>query len=374
MKEVQDTYGGNLTINTPSLYYIEPSTEKVETDEGKTVEKTVNKRKYIGLENSNIAINIHFDPRQKGVLWFPTFKASYQGKYTFKIPADKMNEKLYLHADLGSSDSIYNNIELKVNDKEQANILPLVKGESIDVSHLAGNTVTVDLHYDSNGMEQIMYYITPDHNDIDEIKNFNMKITTDFDKIDFPQSTISPTTKNKVGKGWELSWDFKNSVTGKDIGLIIPNKLNPGEIASKITFFAPISLLFYFIVIMMLAILMKVKIHPMNYFFIAAAFFSFHLMLSYFSDSMNIYLAFAIASVVSIILTSSYLRIFTPAKFALVYSPLAQLVYLIVFSFSFFFKGTSGIIVTIASVITLFVLMQLTGRLDWEEVFIKKKE
>jgi len=47
----------------------------------------------------------------------------------------------------------------------------------------------------------------------------------------------------------------------------------------------------------------------------------------------------------------------------------AQLVFLVLFSYAFFFEGYSGLTVTIGSVLTLFVLMQATARVDWNEVF-----
>jgi len=44
-------------------------------------------------------------------------------------------------------------------------------------------------------------------------------------------------------------------------------------------------------------------------------------------------------------------------------------VYLVLFSYTFFFRGYSALIVTIASIITLFVVMQMTGRIRWDEKF-----
>ena len=46
---------------------------------------------------------------------------------------------------------------------------------------------------------------------------------------------------------------------------------------------------------------------------------------------------------------------------------LAQLVYLIGFSYAFFFEGFTGLAVTIGSIITLFVVMQATARINWAE-------
>jgi hypothetical protein len=50
---------------------------------------------------------------------------------------------------------------------------------------------------------------------------------------------------------------------------------------------------------------------------------------------------------------------------------IAQLIYLVVFSYAFFWKGFTGLSITIVSVITLFVVMQATGRIRWSEKFAR---
>jgi len=68
---------------------------------------------------------------------------------------------------------------------------------------------------------------------------------------------------------------------------------------------------------------------------------------------------------VSIILVVSYMRLVVGNRFAFLEVAMAQLVYLIGFSYAFFFEGFTGLSVTIGSIITLFVVMQLTARIDW---------
>ena len=46
--------------------------------------------------------------------------------------------------------------------------------------------------------------------------------------------------------------------------------------------------------------------------------------------------------------------------------------YLVLFSYAFFFKGFTGLAVTIGSIITLFVVMQMTGRFNWAQRFDNK--
>jgi len=48
-----------------------------------------------------------------------------------------------------------------------------------------------------------------------------------------------------------------------------------------------------------------VHLHPINYFFLACAFFSFHLLMAYLVHHISIHLAFAICSAVSVVLLVS---------------------------------------------------------------------
>jgi len=107
----------------------------------------------------------------------------------------------------------------------------------------------------------------------------------------------------------------------------------------------------------------------MNYFFLAGAFFSFHLLLAYLADHISIHLAFAICSVVSIFLVVSYLRLVVGPRFAYLEAGLAQFVYLVLFSYTFFLEGYTGLSITIGSILTLFIVMQKTARIRWGEKF-----
>ena len=50
----------------------------------------------------------------------------------------------------------------------------------------------------------------------------------------------------------------------------------------------------------------------------------------------------------------------------------AQIVFLVLFSYAFFFEGYTGLTVTIGAVVTLFVLMQLTARVDWGQALSQR--
>ncbi len=372
--EVVSLYGDTLIITAPQCYSTLPQHQTALID-GKQVSKEYFDRADYELATSDIAIQVNLDQRKKGNLWFPTFKAKFSAHYEFKLKdVPEANQRhYYIYTTLASSNSIYNDIQLSINNEQISNVIPLIRKKAIEIVPAPDGTITLDLSYASTGMEHLIYYISPDPNDISQLNDFSLKLLTDFNNYDFPTNMMSPLEQTAVANGSELIWKFNNSVTGKDIGIVIPNKLNPGAIVSRVTLFAPVSLLFFFFVLFVISIIVKVALHPMHYFFLAATFFSFHLMYSYFSDHINIYVTFAIASVVSLLLTITYLRAVTSRTMAYVYAPLTQFIYLIIFSYSFFFKGMTGVIVTICSVITLFILMQITARVNWEHIFMKKE-
>ena len=51
---------------------------------------------------------------------------------------------------------------------------------------------------------------------------------------------------------------------------------------------------------------------------------------------------------------------------------MAQVIYLVLFSYAFFIPGFTGLAITIGCIMTLFVVMQLTARVRWSERFIRR--
>lgn len=62
----------------------------------------------------------------------------------------------------------------------------------------------------------------------------------------------------------------------------------------------------------------------------------------------------------------TYARLFVGWQFALREMGIAQLVYLVGFSLSFLLEGYTGLAITLGAIVTLCVMMQVTGRaLAW---------
>jgi inner membrane protein involved in colicin E2 resistance len=242
----------------------------------------------------------------------------------------------------------------------------LVAGELTIPPH---EVARLSVAYHSPGLDNWRYSFGEN---VSSVRDFELEMSTNFKKIDFPDSTLSPTRKQETGAGWKLTWDYKNLISGFQIGMKMPDKLQPGPLAGKISFFAPVSLFFFFFVMFILCTIRGIELHPMNYFFLAAAFFAFHLLLAYLVDHISIHLAFVICSAVSIFLVVSYLRLVVGSRFAMREAALAQFIYLVLFSYAFFFEGFTGLSITIGAIVTLFVAMQTTGRINWGERFQRR--
>jgi hypothetical protein len=355
---VAQLWGSQQTQPAPSVYCKPTGTSGNMSNQGS---------QYLPLEASDIKVDLKLEHRKKGLLWYSTYRVAFSGKYQVINNSDNPRE-IFLNFNFPTKGAIYDKFRLAVGGEEIRDI-ELQSGhirKSMQLSH--GQSEDIEISYESQGLDVWSYDFGED---VNPVRNFSLVLQTDFDEIDFPQGSISPTHKEVSSNGWKLTWEYSNLLTGAKIGMITPQKLNPGPWTSRVTATAPVSLFLFFFVMFVLTTVKKVKIHPMNYFFVAAAFFSFHLLLSYLVDHISIHVAFWICSAVSIFLVVSYMRLVVGVRFAFIEIAFSQLVYLVLFSYTFFFKGYTGLTITAMCICTLFVVMQFTGKVDWEQVFAK---
>ena len=320
----------------------------------------------LGLESSKIDVALDLAHRQKGLLWYSTYAVAFQGDYGFTNTSGS-NQAVTFSLNFPSQQAVYDDLVMSVDNQSipVKNAGPVVEGTARVAS---GKTCILHVGYRSQGLDSWRYKFG---DGVSQIHDFTLTMHANFKDIDFPENTISPTTKRETGNGWNLEWTYKNFVSGYEIGMAMPEKLQPGPLAGEISYFAPVSLFFFFFLIFIITTLRGIDLHPMNYFFLATAFFAFHLLLAYLVDHLSINLAFGICSLVSISLVVSYLRLVVGMRFAALEAGLAQLIFLVLFSYAFFYKGFTGLAITIGSILTLFVVMQMTGRIRWEEQFAK---
>jgi len=375
-QEVARLWGGRHDQQSPRAWVQRPQkiTENVADKDAagkaivRTVTKTVTEQTAIPLDSSRITVGLHLDQRRKGLLWYDTYAVAFGGRYRLHNP-DDVPRPVVVELPFPSAQAIYDGFSFTVNGQEAPPISDLGHGASLRTTLPPRGDAAVLVTYRSRGLGEWTYSFGPG---VAQVRDFQLDMTTDFVAIDFPAGTLSPSGRAAQGGGWRLTWRFDSLVTGQKIGMDPPDRLNPGPLASRITFFAPVSLLFFMAVMVMLGVVRRRSLHPMNYFFLAAAFFSFHLLLAYLVDHIDVHAAFLVAALTSILLVVSYLRLVAGMRLALLEAGVAQLVFLVLFSYAFFFEGYAGLTVTVGAVATLFVLMQMTGGVDWEEAFARK--
>jgi len=359
-RQVEDLWGSEHYQKAPTITL-------------KTIQKDGDREKEvitpIELESSNVQVDLGLEHRRKGLLWYSTYDVDFDALYTFKNPLDTRAEGTVTFF-FPATGTIYDAFEFRVDDVEiTPNADNGYEGIHAVVAVPPHGQVTIHAAYKSRGLDNWHYSFS---DGITTVKNFSLKAVTDFTEYDFPPQTISPSTKTPTQNGWKLEWTFNNLVSDFDIGVQMPSKLNPGPLASRMSYFAPVSLLFFFTTLLVLGAVNDRNLHPMHYFFLGASFFSFHVLFAYLVDHLLLELSFIIAAIVSMALVATYLYRAAGSRFALWVSG-AQLVFLVLFSYAFFFEGYTGLVITIGAILTLALMMQLTAKVDWTEVFRKKQ-
>jgi len=337
----------------------------VENNQTRVIRRKRDLQVPVPVSSSKIDVKLDLDHRKKGLLWYRTYTVAFAGEYGFRNPDMAGPHRLSVVFVLPGEKAVYDGLTVTVNG-EQRHVTVAGNVVSVDVPLAALEGVRVGFSYKSQGLSQWRYNFGEK---VNAVKDFQLRMATNFTDIDFPDDTLAPTAKRRNNSGWELDWKYTNLLSGFRIAMTMPEKLQPGPLAAEISFFAPVSLFFFFFLMFIITTLRGIDLHPMNYFFLAAAFFAFHLLLAYMVDHFDIHASFLIASVVSVGLVASYMRLVVGPRFAFREVAAAQIVYLVLFSYAFFFRGFTGLAVTIGSIATLFVVMQATGRIRWSERF-----
>jgi hypothetical protein len=376
-REVQLLWGGPHRQAAPDAWIERPGTEtqieETKSADGQVIKREVTKpvtqRVPVGVDSTRATADLDLEHRRKGLLWYATYTVAFKGTYTFRNP-DAVERVLGVRLPLPAEHALFDDFVFTI-DGQAAPLAGDVSKEMIATVTAAPNAVvTLDVGYRSRGLGTWTYaFAGGTSGGTTRVRDFQLTVDTNVVDIDFPAGSMSPNQRTRTTGGWRVQWAFNNLLSGQTIGVTLPEKLNPGPFAARVTFFAPVGLLFFLTVMVILGATSGPPLHPMHYWFVAAAFFAFHLLLAYLVDHISVHVAFGVSAAVSLALVVSYLRLVTGMRHALLQAGAAQAVFLVLFSYAFFFEGFTGLAITIGAVITLFVLMQMTARVSWDHVF-----
>jgi len=340
----------------------------------KTVQHETKVDVPVALDASNVHVKLALEQQRKGLMWFPTYGVDFSAQYTFLNDTAGAHD-VTVHFPLRSpesgdgrgSGSPGNNGSFDgfaIVDSHGAPVEFQITGEDAVFSqHFeAGERRAYGISYRTRGTTSFRYLMAQGTG---RVHDLTVTVDTNFGEVNFPTDTLSPTSRARTPSSFHGEWHFASLVSTSAIGIELPQLLNPGPLATKVTLFAPVSLLFFFFVVAVLSQVRGHELHPMHYFLFSCAFFAFHLLFAYLVDRWAILTSFAIASAVSVFLVVSYARLFVGWKFALREMGIAQVLYLVLFSYTFFWDGFTGLAITIGAIATLFFVMQVTGRTNW---------
>jgi hypothetical protein len=319
----------------------------------------------LDIGGTDIDANFDLQPRRKGLLWYATYAVDFKAAYLVTNPATTPVDASMTFT-FPTPNGVYDGFSVDVDGVDVP--VTVNEGRAIAAFHMApGAAATVKTGYATQGLDEWRY--EPTTGSVGVIKDLKVVMHTNFAQVDYPVDAVSPTTSQPVKGGMVLTWDYTSLISGRPIAMQMPKPTNPGPLASRIAYFAPVSLLFFFAALVLLTSTSAVKLHPMHYGFLAAGFFAFQLLFSYLVDRVDLNLSFVIAALTSVALVVGYLSIVVGRNRVLLEIALSQFVFLVLFSYSFFFEGLTGLAIAIGSVLTLGYFMVRTARVDWDAVF-----
>ena len=354
--EVEALWGTPLVQAAPAFAVEIPGSERV---------------RWLMPSENRVKVDVRADYRKKGLVWYPTYTCAFEGAYTLTND-EEVAQKVRIHFGFPAKGGTYDRFTASIDGRELLANVNTAEGVGEIVELTPGQSADFHVTYETRGIREWRYRMDPN---VGRVRNLDLAVKTDFGNVDYPDGCLSPMLSEAADDGGlTLTWRATDLITKEDIGVIIPEKLNPGPLTSRITFFAPVCLVFFFVLVATINILYKVNIHPMHYLFVAAGFFAFHLLLAYMAGVFNIHVAFVVSALVSVFLVTSYLSAALRGAFPWKVAVAGQAFFLVLFSYSFFLKGITGLTVAIGSVVTLAVLMKVTAHVDWDDVFSRSKK
>jgi hypothetical protein len=317
---------------------------------------------------NRIAVDLRLEQRRKGLLWYPTYEVLFNAEYA--VSNDTLVEqRVRAHLPLPAVGATYDEFGVWLDDQPSPHEVDVQQGIAELIVLAPGQTRTFKVRYRTRGLYTWRYDLGGESG---RVRDLDMQVVTNFQAVDYPEGSLSPMAVEPLAApadGLRLRWRAADLITRQQVAVAMPEKLNPGPLTARISFFGPVCLVFFFVLVGSIAILRGVAIHPMLYLFVTAGFFAFNLLFAYLVDWIDVHLAFIVAAAVSVGLVVSYLRAALGPAFPWKIAALGQLFYLVLFSYSFFLKGMTGLTVAVGAILTLAVLMRLTARLDWRAVF-----
>lgn len=155
---VASTWGAPQNQSPPSASYDEMVSKKeVSTENGKKIERVTQEKvtTELPLESSHLNVDLNLEHRQKGLLWYSTYKVGFDGAYSFRNTSDK-DQTITFALSFPTAQAIYDDLVFTVDDVPVT--LKNEKNRASGTAHVAaGKTANLKVGYKSQGLNDWHY-------------------------------------------------------------------------------------------------------------------------------------------------------------------------------------------------------------------------
>src|SRR4030081_2223475 len=155
---VASTWGAPQGQAPPAIAREWQEEKTVEVEEkGKRTTRTEKQTRSeaVKIDASRVAAALHIDYRQKGLLWFSTYKVDFDGAYTFQNPTSR-EEEFVIQLPFPAQQAVYDNVQLLLDDKPLA--LTFSGSQAVARTRMApGARSVLKTAYHSQGLDSWKY-------------------------------------------------------------------------------------------------------------------------------------------------------------------------------------------------------------------------
>src|SRR5215216_1118072 len=155
---------------TPPVVTVDVPVKSEVVENGKKQIVTQQHEVALPLESSRLNVRLDLAHRQKGLLWYSTYKVSFAGAYTFRNTTKQ--EQVNLKLNFPAERAIYDDLQVTVDGAP----LPLVSGRGATggtVKVAPGQTATLRVAYRSQGLTDWRYSFG---GEVAQVRDFELKL------------------------------------------------------------------------------------------------------------------------------------------------------------------------------------------------------
>lgn len=310
------------------------------------------------MDSATLQVDLTMEYRKKGHSWYSVYTALVAGEYALPPEAAGKTLKLSLPAGAG----MLNQFALQLDGREVTDYSQ--SGDAVEIPIPENGAQKLTVKHESQGSESWWFNFSQ----APRIpKNLDLTLVTNFDEVDFPDGSVSPTLSKKQEQGWCFQWSYDRLLSGGSVGVELPRKRDDGRTLIDICRYGPLGLLLFFGALTLSALDGKKEIHPIHLTLLGCAYFSFHILFVYLADVIPLVVALAVSTAVTTFIIAAYTRRVYGTPFSTQRVIPALALYLLLYSSAFMIEGFKGLPLVALLVLTLHLAMQLSTRLEMSQ-------